>query len=116
MIVRAGSSPPTSWATATISGSPVIRCKSAESTPACEPNIARLARLAHHDLFQHQRPADMARSPIAMFHQQPGHARADRPHPHNGDLHFVHKAAAWAQNESSILASGTAFWEGGQFA
>ena len=104
-IVRAGSSPPTSRATAEIFGSPVIRFRSSLTTLARQGDLALLLQVVHHDRPQHDPPSGVARNPIAMLHEQPGHARADRAQSDDGNVDDLHQRTAQGGGERTIVES-----------
>ncbi len=70
MIVRAGSSPPTRWATTPISRLSVIRFRSVERTPDGSLNGTRLIQIANDHLLERQPPARMSSGAIPMLQQQ----------------------------------------------
>ena len=91
MIVRAGSSPPTRCATATISLFAVIRFKSVERIPVGSVTARGFFDILHHDLLEPQPPPGMARSPIAMIQEQPRHSGTNSPQPDDADLSAIHR-------------------------
>ena len=103
-MLRAGSSPPTSWATTVISGSSVIVFRSSAQHTLRQIGIPWLVDVVYDDAFQPQRPTSMPGCAITVVQQQACYSRAHGSHTDNPDIRAFHFCSRiWLIAESSLL-------------